>query len=150
MRCVDPRCAKQTWTIEDYRIAAKSCLLGRTVAEVVAELACDWLTVNDAVTTYGRALLAADRKRLNQTSAIGLDETSFIKLASKKQADYATTVADVENHQIIDIFFGSLLTRPARTFRSIRNNQSGSADLPSSASPRAAESARSRRRQITL
>ncbi len=117
MRCVDPRCAKQTWTIEDHRIAAKSCLLttraakwatrqvggGRTVSEVAAELACDWHTVNDAVTTYGSALLAADRKRLNQTSAIGLDETSFIKLASKKQADYATTVADVENHQIIDI-----------------------------------------------
>ena len=117
MRCVDPRCAKQTWTIEDYRIVAKSCLLttraakwatrqvggGRTVSEVAAELACDWHTVNDAVTTYGSALLAADRKRLNQTSAIGLDETSFIKAASKKQADYATTVADVENHQIIDI-----------------------------------------------
>ena len=76
---------------------------GRTVKEVAGELACDWHTVNDAVTTYGKALLEADRKRLNQTTAIGLDETSFIKLASKKQADYATTVADVENHQIIDI-----------------------------------------------
>ena len=76
---------------------------GRTVSEVAAELACDWHTVNDAVSTYGAALLTADRKRLNRTSAIGLDETSFIKLASKKQADYATTVADVENHQIIDI-----------------------------------------------
>ena len=65
MRCVEPRCAKQTWTIEDYRIAAKSCLLttraakwatrqvggGRTVSEVAAELSCDWHTVNDAVTT---------------------------------------------------------------------------------------------------
>ncbi len=89
---------RQTWMIEDHRIAAKSCLLttraakwatrqvggGRTVSEVAAELACDWHTVNDAVTTYGSALLAADRKRLNQTSAIGLDETSFIKLASKR------------------------------------------------------------------
>ena len=55
------------------------------------------------MTTYGAALLEADRKRLNKTTAIGLDETSFIKLASKKQADYATTVADVENHQIIDL-----------------------------------------------
>ena len=69
MRCVNPRCAKQTWVLEDHRIAAKSCLLttraakwatsqvggGRTVSEVAAELACDWHTVNDAVTTYGEA-----------------------------------------------------------------------------------------------
>lgn len=117
MRCVNKTCPKRTWVLEDHRIAAKNCLLttraakwatvqvggGRTVSEVAAELACDWHTVNDAVNTYGAALLAADRKRLNRTSAIGLDETSFIKLASKKQADYATTVADVENHQIIDI-----------------------------------------------
>jgi transposase len=117
MRCTSTTCLKRSWTLEDHRIAAKSCLLttraakwatrqvggGRTVAEVAAELACDWHTVNDAVTTYGAALLGADRKRLNKTSAIGLDETSFIKRASKKQADYATTVADVEHHQIIDI-----------------------------------------------
>ncbi len=117
MRCVNPACAKRSWVLEDHRIAAKNCLLttraakwatvqvggGRTVSEVAAELACDWHTVNDAVTTYGEALLEADRKRLNQTTAIGLDETSFVKLSSRNHTDYATTVADVENHQIIEI-----------------------------------------------
>ena len=101
----------------DHRIAAKNCLLttraakwatvqvggGRTVSEVAAELACDWHTVNDAVTTYGGALLAADRKRLNRTTAIGLDETAFVKANAASHTHYATTVADVENHQIIDI-----------------------------------------------
>jgi len=117
MRCVNASCPKRTWVLEDHRIAAKHCLLttraakwatrqvggGRTVAEVAAELVCDWHTVNDAVCTYGEALLAADRKRLNKTSAIGLDETSFVKLAKSIHTHYATTVADVENHQIIDI-----------------------------------------------
>jgi transposase len=117
MRCGDPACAKKSWVLEDHRIAAKHCLLttraakwatmqvggGRTVSEVAAELACDWHTVNDAVTTYGKALLEADRKRLNKTTAIGLDETSFIKLKGNSRADFVTTVADVENHQIIDI-----------------------------------------------
>jgi transposase len=117
MRCVHASCPKRTWVLEDHRIAAKNCLLttraakwatrqvggGRTVAEVAAELACDWHTVNDAVITYGEALLAADRKRLNKTTAIGLDETSFVKLGDQVHAHYATTVADVENHQIIDI-----------------------------------------------
>jgi transposase len=117
MRCVSPTCARKSWILEDHRIAAKNCLLttraakwatvqvggGRTVSEVAAELACDWHTVNDAVTTYGQALLAADRKRLNRTTAIGLDETSFVKRGAHGHTNYATTVADVENHQIIDI-----------------------------------------------
>ncbi len=76
---------------------------GRTVSEVAGELDCDWHTVNDAVTTYGSALLTADRRRLNQTTAIGLDETSFVRQGSHHHTNYATTVADVENHQIIDI-----------------------------------------------
>ena len=117
MRCPNLTCLKRTWVLSDHRIAAKSCLLttraakwatiqvgtGRTVLEVAGELDCDWHTINDAVTTYGSALLKADRKRLNKTTAIGLDETSFIRLGSKGYSDYATTVADVENHQIIDI-----------------------------------------------
>lgn len=117
MRCVNPTCPKRSWVLEDHRIAAKHCLLttraakwatrqvgvGRTVSEVAAELACDWHTVNDAVTTYGEALLEADRKRLNRTSAIGLDETAFVKANAGSHTHYATTVADVEHHQIIDI-----------------------------------------------
>jgi transposase len=116
MRCPNSRCAKRSWMLSDHRIAAKNCLLttraakwatvqvgeGRTVKEVADELACDWHTVNDAVTTYGSALLEADRKRLNKTTAIGLDETSFVRLAGNR-TDYATTVADVEHHQILDI-----------------------------------------------
>ena len=76
------------------------------------ELACDWHTVNDAVCTYGEAPLAADRKRMNRTSAIGLDETSFVRLGTRAQTAYATTVADVEHHQIIDIL-------PSRTFTNV-------------------------------
>jgi transposase len=117
MRCVNGRCPMKSWVLSDHRIAAKNCLLttraakwatvgvggGRTVSEVAAELDCDWHTVNDAVVTYGEALLEADRKRLNQTSAIGLDETSFVRLGPKRHLHFATTVADVAHHQIIDI-----------------------------------------------
>ncbi len=117
MRCVDASCPRRSWVMGDHRIAAKQCLLttraakwatvqvgtGRTVKEVAAELDCDWHTVNDAVTTYGQALLAADRRRLNRTSAIGLDETAFVKANAASHTHYATTVADVEHHQIIDI-----------------------------------------------
>ena len=57
----------------------------------------------------GQALLAADRKRLNRTSAIGLDETNFVRSFGHNRAEYATTVCDVEHHQIIDIL-------PSRNF----------------------------------
>jgi transposase len=116
MRCPAAACPRRSWVLGDHRIAAKQCLLttraakwatvqvgtGRTVCEVAAELGCDWHTVNDAVTIYGSALLAADRKRLNRTVAIGLDETNFVRLA-EQHTSYATTVCDVEHHQIIDI-----------------------------------------------
>jgi transposase len=116
MRCPNPGCAVKTWVEKDHRIAAKSCLLttraakwatiqvgtGRSVIEVARELSCDWHTVNDAVTTYGEALLVADKKRLTKTSAIGLDETNFVRLHAQ-HTSYATTVCDVEHHQIIDI-----------------------------------------------
>ena len=128
MRCANPDCAKGSWVLEDHRIAAKNCLLttraakwatvqvgtGRTVAEVATELACDWHTVNEAVMTYGEALLAADRKRLNRTTAIGLDETAFVKANATSHTRYATTVADVENHQIIDILPTRNYTEVAR------------------------------------
>lgn len=115
--CRRPDCAGASWTSTDHRIAATNCLLttrcakwatmqvgtGRAVSDVAGELSCDWHTVNDAVMTYGRALLAADRRRLNATTAIGLDETSFVKLRNRRGRAYATTVADVANHQIIEI-----------------------------------------------
>jgi transposase len=116
LRCRHEDCPQGSWVLRDHRIAAKNCLLttraakwatfqvgtGRTVLEVAKELDCDWHTVNDAVTTYGQALLEADKKRLNQTTALGLDETSFVRLGAQRTS-YLTTVSDVGNHQIIDI-----------------------------------------------
>jgi transposase len=116
MRCVNEACPKKTWVVGDHRIAAKDCLLttraakwatrqvgyGRTVKEVAGELGCDWHTVNDAVTTYGAALLEADRQRVIHTSALGLDETNFVRLKDQ-HTSYATTVCDVEHHRIVDI-----------------------------------------------
>jgi len=116
MRCVNDRCPKRTWVLRDHRIAAKDCLLttraakwatrqvgyGRTVKEVAQELGCDWHTVNSAVTSYGAALLAADRQRVVHTSAVGLDETNFVRL-SGQHTSYATTLCDVEHHRVIDI-----------------------------------------------
>jgi len=100
----------------DHRIAAKNCLLttraakwatrqvatGRTVKEVAEELSCDWHTVNDAVTTYGTALARRGQEAPQSDHGAGFRRTSFVRLGGHHTSD-ATTVADVGNHQIIDI-----------------------------------------------
>ena len=68
-----------------------------------AELDCCWDTVNAAVRIYGAALLAADTKRLKETTAIGLDETLFVRQGPYKQKTWSTTVCDVANHALIDV-----------------------------------------------
>ena len=126
LRCPHDGCSRQSWTVGDHRIAAKNCRLttrcakwateqvgrGRAVSDVAQELNCDWHTINDAVTTYGEALLAADTKRLTLTTAIGLDETSFVKLRTQRSRQYVTTVADVAHHQILEIL-------PSRDFKDV-------------------------------
>jgi transposase len=132
LRCPQSACPRKSWTSGDHRIAAKNCLLttrcakwatkqvgkGRAVSDVAEELNCDWHTVNDAVTTYGEALLKADDKRWTTTSALGLDETSFVKLRGLRARSYATTVADVANHQIIEILPTRAFTDVAAWIRS--------------------------------
>lgn len=116
LRCPAPTCVRRTWTVTDHRIAAKQALLttrcakwvteqvgrGRTVADVARELGCDWHTINDTVTVYGEALLAVDTKRITLTTALGLDETSFVKRGHHRR-EYVTTIADVGHHQILEI-----------------------------------------------
>jgi transposase len=118
MRCPNASCETKSWVLTDHRIAAKDCFLttraakwatkqvgaeGRTVRSVAKELQCDWEVVDRAVVTYGQALLGADTKRLKQTKALGLDETQFCKIGEYKRKQWCTTVADVGNHQLIDM-----------------------------------------------
>ena len=85
--CPEADCAVGTFTEVDRRIAAPRAKmtdragrwvtvqvgrLGRTVAEVAAELGCDWHTVMDAVVAYGTALLAADTSRTDGVTALGV------------------------------------------------------------------------------
>ncbi len=86
MICINDRCPRQSFVLQDHRIAAKNCLLttraakwatvevgrGRSVSEVAEELACDWHTVNDAVTTYGEALVS-DSLILTQVQQLIID-----------------------------------------------------------------------------
>jgi transposase len=117
LRCTNGECEAKTFTLGDHRIAAKGCMLttraakwvvkeigaGQTVTHLAKELGCSWDVINAAMCIYGAALLAADTKRLKETTAIGLDETLFLREGPYKQKSWSTTVCDVANHQLIDL-----------------------------------------------
>ena len=51
----------------------------RPVSDLVVELGCSWHTINGAVIGYGQGLLAADGDRIGSVTALGLDETLFVR-----------------------------------------------------------------------
>jgi transposase len=117
LRCPNPACPVNSFTLRDHRLAAKGVMLttraakwvvkeiasGQTVSHLARELRCSWDSVNTATRVYGAALLAADTKRLKETTAIGLDETLFVRRGRYKKKSWSTTVCDVVNHQLIDV-----------------------------------------------
>lgn len=108
--CREALCPVGSWTVIDERIAwPRAALtdragrwatdqvgrLGRSVNEVAGELGCDWHTVNDAVVSYGEALLEADTDRVGDLDALGLDETLFFRKGDRRTKQWATSVVDV-------------------------------------------------------
>jgi transposase len=124
--CVNETCATKSFTLGDHRIAAKDVMLttraakwvvkeiasGQHVSHLARELDCSWDSVNTAMLVYGGAWIDADTKRLKETTAIGLDETLFVRSGPYKQKSWSTTVCDVVNHQLIDVL-------PTRDFRQV-------------------------------
>jgi len=107
--CPAAGCPARSWTITDPRIAWPRAALtdraarwvtvqvgrhGRSVSEVAGELGCDWHTVNDAVITYGTALLDADTDRVGAVDALGLDETLFFREGPRHHKKWCTSIVD--------------------------------------------------------
>ncbi|MCU1364116.1 MAG: hypothetical protein JWM55_1944 [Acidimicrobiaceae bacterium] len=115
--CVNKACSMGSFTLGDHRLAAAGVMLttraakwvvkeiasGQNVSHLARELRCSWDSVNTATRLYGAALLVADTKRLKETTAIGLDETLFVREGPYKKKSWSTTVCDVVNHQLIDV-----------------------------------------------
>jgi len=127
--CKNDACGRGSWTGQDPRIAAPRLGMtdragrwvtaqvgrhGRTVAEVARELDCDWHTVNDTVLAYGRALLDADTGRVGQVTAVGLDETLFVRVGRWRTQAWATSIVDVTTGTLLDMVPGRDSTGPIR------------------------------------
>ena len=119
-RCPEPSCPTTSWTETVPAIAAPRLGLtdragrwvtyqvgchGRTVAEVAADLGCDWHTVNRAVIAYG-AKLVDDPERIGAVTALGLDETLFVKRGKWRRKQWSTSIVDVGAGQLLDVVEG--------------------------------------------
>jgi hypothetical protein len=127
--CPNGDCDVLSWTWDDSRIGAPRQVLtdragrwatrqvgkcGRSVSEVADELGCGWHTVNDAVIAYGEALIDDDPDRIGATTAVGLDETLFVRRGWYRRLHWATSIVDVAAGQLLDVVEGRDSVEPCR------------------------------------
>jgi transposase len=120
-RCPERDCETATWTETDPRIAAVRAKVtdragrwvtgqvgrdGRAVSEVARQLGCDWHSVMDAVVAYGTALID-DPERVGGVTALGLDETLFVRKGRWRTRQWCTSIVDVSRpSQLLDVVEG--------------------------------------------
>jgi transposase len=76
---------------------------GRSVSAVASELGCDWHSVMDAVVAYGTPLID-DPGRIGEVTALGLDETLFVREGPWNQRAWVTSIVDVTRPaQLLDV-----------------------------------------------
>jgi transposase len=68
-------------------------------------LGADWHTVNDAVVADG-ARLVDDPDRIGAVTALGLDETLFVKRGKWRLKQWSTSIVDARAIQLLDVVEG--------------------------------------------
>lgn len=125
-RCPERSCEVGTWTEQQPEIAAARAGFtdragrwmtaqvghGRPVSAVAGELGCDWHTVMDAVIAYGTPLVE-DPARIGTVTALGLDETLFVRTGAWKRRSFVTSIVDVTKPaQLLDVVEGRTAKGP--------------------------------------
>jgi transposase len=101
-------CEKKTWTEQHDAIASRMVLTDRAqqwafqqvghhdraVSRVAAQLGVSWHTIMTQVVDRG-APLVDDSDRLAGVTAVGVDETSFLRATGTRHTQYATGVSDL-------------------------------------------------------
>ena len=118
-RCAEPLCATKTWSETHDQIAVRASLTTRagvelcrrvgedadSVAAVAREFGIGWHTAMAAVREYGEPLVD-DPDRLGAPSALGLDETSFLRAGPTHPRVMITGFADLDRHTLLDVVEG--------------------------------------------
>ena len=126
-RCPEPACEIGTFTEQSPAIAAPRSRVtdragrwmcrqvgqGQPVSTVAGELACDWHTVMDAVIAYGTPLVD-DPDRIGEVTAVGLDETLFVRTGAFRRRSWVTSIVDVSRPaRLLDVVQGRSAKAPS-------------------------------------
>jgi hypothetical protein len=115
-RCREPACGVRTWTEQRTAIRPRAVLTERAraeacrrvgkdahaVAAVARDLGVGWATIMRAVSDHGRPLVDAPT-RLEDVTALGLDETSFLKATRVAPTRYVTGLVYLEGGRLLDV-----------------------------------------------
>lgn len=118
-RCSDPDCEVGTWTETSPAVEPGGLLTTRagveicrqvgpggvTVAQTARELGISWAAAMAAVERHGRPLVD-DPARIAATSALGVDETTFLHAQPDRRTNYVTGMIDLDRGLLLDIVPG--------------------------------------------
>ena len=118
-RCVDLDCATATWSERHDQISPRASLTRRgrveicrrvgedadSVARTAREFGVGLHTAMAAVREHGERLVD-DPDRLGAPSALGLDETSFLRSGPKRSRVMITGFVDLDRHKLLDVAEG--------------------------------------------
>jgi transposase len=110
-RCAEPRCSARTWSEISEPIRARASLTerarseacrrvgedGHDVAAVAVEYGVGWHTIMRAVRDHGRPLVD-DPARLDDVTALGVDETTFLAATGRHHTEFVTGIVDLTGH----------------------------------------------------
>ena len=134
-RCVEAACAVASFSEETDAIASRASLTeraraeicrrvgadGHSVAQLAAAFGVGWHTAMAAVRDHGRPRVD-HLSRLGAPTALGLDETSFLKANRSHATLFVTGFVDLDRSRLVDVVAGHsaaavsdwLDTKPAR------------------------------------
>ena len=115
-RCPEPVCAMATWTEQLTAIAPRAVLTerarrdacrrvgrdGDSVAAVARDLGVGWHTVMRAVWCHGQPLVD-DPARLADVTALGMDETSWLRANREHHTLYVSGLVDTATGRLLDV-----------------------------------------------
>jgi transposase len=115
-RCHEPLCDQVTWTETSDAIASRAVLTerarrracrrvgrdGESVAAVARDLGVGWHTVMRSVWRHGQPLVD-DPARLDGVTALGMDETAFLRANRHHHTTYVSGLVDTATGRLLDV-----------------------------------------------
>lgn len=124
-RCAEPACPARTWTEQSDAIGARRSMTerarkaacrrvgrdGASVAAIARDTGTGWHTIMNCVRDHGRDLVD-DPDRLNGVTALGMDETAFLRASRHRHTTYVSGLVDSATGRLLDVV-------PDRTARAV-------------------------------